>query len=309
MMMVHMARDIMKRGSRGSKGALVLTLLGCTAGQAIRAAPASDFVVAESFADTGPGAVGLSGLGRGPEGSLWAVPERRRELYVLDPTARGFVGRSIALVGVPESADTEALVILPDGTFVFGTETHVERDADLVLFGRLSDGAVRIVDSVALPYGPWQLRAPANRGIEGACATATEVVVGVESALERDGARFAPVAVLDLASRRWSYHRLRLTSSSGKLSGLACSRVGDGLEIWAIERHYEVRRLVRAVLGPAEIIEPSEVVDLAALVPDGTNVEGVELGPDGSLWLLSDNDTAGVQGPARLFELRRRNQR
>src|SRR5687767_12271732 len=149
MMMVHMARDIMERTTQAGKYAAWSCLAWSCACVATAPPPPSTFVVEQSFADSRPQAIGLSGLGRAPDGTLWAVPERRRELYALEPASPGgFVARTVPLVGVPDNSDTEALVVLGDGTFVLGTERHVERDSDAVLLAKLEGSAVRVTDEI-----------------------------------------------------------------------------------------------------------------------------------------------------------------
>jgi hypothetical protein len=286
----------------------LLVALACKEPRAERpnTAPAP-YVVVSTRVDPDARAVGLSGLARSANGVLWAVPERRRELVTLDPTRSPFVSTGVPLVGVPDGVDTEALALLDDGTAVLGTETQrPKRVSDQLLFVTPGKSEARVSQVVALSYAPWKMTADTNRGIEGLCAAGHKLVVAVETVIVSGGARYAPVAVYDLDKRSWTHHRLHLGSKDGKVSALACKPAESDLALWAIERHYGTMRLLEATVGASELIEPSAAYDLEPLLATKPNIEGLELGPDGTLVLLSDNDTGGVTGPAQLITLRHR---
>src|SRR4051812_36275923 len=167
----------------------------------------------------GPHVRGLSGLARDKNRTLWAVPERTRELVAIAPEKPGLVTRIVPLDGVPEGADTEGLAILADGRFAFATERQEDdRSADLILFGKEEGGRVRIIESLPLSYDGFHLRAEGNRGIEGLCAVGDTLIAGVETVIKVGGERFAPIAIFDLTKRQWSYACLKLTSKDGRLA-------------------------------------------------------------------------------------------
>ena len=237
---------------------------------------------------------GLSGLARDEHGRFWSVAERAHVIVCIEGD------RIAARVEVPiaETIDFEALAVLPDGRFAIGTETtETGRPNDDVFV--IDNG--EIIDRIALPYALWPgFEASANRGIEGLCY-ADGLIAAVESYHERDGLRWSPLAVRK--DERWIPYRLKLTSDVGKISSLACRMTADGVELLAIERHYEVMRVLRFLLPPKPgLIEPELLVDLDPLFAKNPNFEGVEWDKDGLL-VLADNQGATISGPAAVLRL------
>jgi hypothetical protein len=274
-----------------------------------------------------PSLTGLSDLTVDQEGKLWAVAERTRALIRIEPD--GSDVRLVPLVGVPVRLDVEGLAWLGDGRFALGTESDdPRRTSDLLLFARLVDGGARarVERSIALDYSRWPLRPRGNQGIEGVCRAGSALVVAVESASGSDAFRFAPVAVHELATGAWTTYLVRLTTRTGKLSALSCQirrGRGDAIDVLAVERHFGVARLIRFELPPAGSapaapvttpagperpppvrIAPVLVADLAELLQQRENFEGLVWDGDRDIALVVDNDWATVTGPNLLVRAR-----
>lgn len=258
---------------------------------------------------------GLSGLGRDPAGTFYAVPERVRRLLVFTfAGGRPVVGGpALPITGVPGGFDLESLAWVgtstPSGevTLAMGTETDERgRDHDLIVFARLGPAALSVTGTLTFPYAPWGLTAGRNQGLEGLCAAAGWMLAASEVPGRAGDRRFAPLGAFDLGRRRWTPHRLWLTSGTGKISALACRDGPRGIEALAIERHFEVMRVLRFSLpapGAAGDVSPEIACDLAARYPKPPNFEGIEWLDAERLVLVSDNDFGGVTGPAIIATL------
>lgn len=270
---------------------------------------------------------GLSDLTASDDGKLWAVAERTRALVRME--ADGTDVRLVPLAGVPVRLDVEGMAWLGGGRFALGTESDdPRRTSDLLLFARLVDGGARarVERSIVLDYGRWPLRPKGNQGLEGVCAAGPALVVAVESVSGTGSHRFAPVAVYHMASGGWTPYLVRLTSRTGKLSALSCLiRRGRGgaIDVLAVERHFGVARLVRFELPaagatptapvttpagrdrpPPAHITPVLVADLAELLQNQENFEGLVWDGERDIALVVDNDWAGVTGPNLLVRAR-----
>jgi hypothetical protein len=249
-------------------------------------------------------ASGLSGLDGDGAGGLLAVSERGHALLrlVVDGSRLVQDGGPIRLGGVSAGLELESLAWLGDGRVAIGTETQREyREQDEILLVRLEEGHGAVTGSLALRYEPWGLKAGKNHGIEGLCAAEGWLLAGSEAVGEMDGRRYAPLAVHDLEGGGWTHHYLGLSSGVGRLASLACRAAGGGaLEVLAIERQFEISRLLRFELQPdaaaGSRIDPEILMDLA--VHGRARWEGVAWLPDGRLVVLADNDRGGVVGPA-----------
>lgn len=248
--------------------------------------------------DTDPG---LSDLALAADGALWAVSERGRSVYriTLDGDALGTLTRH-DVTNIPEGHDLEALAFVDTDRFAFGTETHGEGSA-AIWFAIL-------VDDVVDARGGFDLtgvQVDDNNGVEGVCADGEIVVAAIETPIVEGELRFAPIVVqrTDVARDLLPpvVDRVRLTSPTGKLSALSCTLGDQDLEILAIERHYDVSRLISFTLprfGEA-VVEATVVRDLTAL-SEGRNFEGVVRLPDGRFALIVDNQGATITGPSQL---------
>lgn len=275
---------------------------------------------------------GFSSLGRDSRGVLWSIPESEPFLVALDLEGEkpGMVEPSLRIIGTPSGWDVESLTWLADGRAALGTETKADgRAEDVVLLARREGDSLRVEDRLILPYRLWHMRARGNNGIEGICSAGRRLVVGVESVLLRDRKRFAPIAVYDFDAQSWSPLAVELTTPTGKLSAVACrlmpgadsARTGEPpqastLEVLAIERHFDVARIIRFEVRPDRLgassrsIRPTVLADITTLIDDRPNPEGLELYPDEDrLVVITDNNYGGVTGPTELLVLRRIPQR
>ena len=235
---------------------------------------------------------GLSGLARDPDGTLWAVGERDATLRTLDGQ------KALPIEGIPEGLDTESVAFLGPNRVVFGTESmDPDRTSETLLVGQVESDRVLVVERWALPTRVLGAPAEANRGLEAVCTTPVGLVAATEVVIQKDGSRWAPIAWRPLSGGTWTRGRVRLSTETGKLAGLACS--GD--QIYAIERHYGIAVLLNfSLTGSA--IEP-RAAPLHPLI-GGTlpNLEGLEVF-DSTVVLISDNDSGGLSGPTWRFDL------
>ena len=242
---------------------------------------------------------GVSDLSIDDRGTLWAIPERDR--FVLE--LHGATVTPHPLEGVADNIDTEAIAWLAPGRFALGTEGQDEPTAS-VMFGELrGDGHVVIQTTRPLTDDELGVKLIANQGAEGICGRGDDVLVAIETVGKlADGTRWAPIVHLH-GTQIVSVAKLRLTSSTGKISALWCD--GPGLtDVWAIERHYAINRLLHFHAGTGELT-PKMVLDLDALTHGTLNLEGLVRLPDGRFALINDNQGATVDGPTELLVLPR----
>ncbi len=261
--------------------------------------------------DTGD-AHGLSGLALAPDGALWTVAERasaafRIELDVerVPPTVRAI--ERWPLIGLPGGEDLEALAVLDDGALLLGTEGGARGRVHARTAVRAGDHLELRGEPVALTAAELGVDAGGNHGIEGACALPGLAVLAVE-ATERDAdGRWAPVILVrDAAGAVPSppvVRRLRLTTDTGKLSGLDCWRQGDRRRAIAIERHFAVTRILAFELDGDGPIIPTVVRDLGPVLRGALNLEGLVRLPDGHLVAVVDNQYGRLTGPDELIWL------
>ncbi len=255
----------------------------------------------EVVVDTAPG---LSGLAADPQGRLWTVAERAAKAYRvtlaadLAPTVETF-----AITGVPAATDLEGIEELGDDRVAFGTEGRIGGVAT-VLLGDITDGAIAIRSTLTLTAEQIGIEMKANHGAEGVCGAKDTLVVAIEGAGVDGGKRWAPVLRLENGAlvRR---HRVWLTSTTGKLSGLDCTIAADGtIEVWAIERHFEVTRILELTLPPvgqgSDDITPRVALDIGAALDSKRNLEGIAQLPDGRIVTVSDNQWKTIEGPSML---------
>jgi hypothetical protein len=261
------------------------------------------------------GLTGLSDLTTDGAGRLWAIAEHTRALVRMK--ADGSAPVVVALVGVPDGLDVEGLAWLEGDRLVMATESDdPRRDSDLLLFARVKGpGRVEVESTVALDYRLWPIAPRGNQGIEGLCRAGRALVAAVETVLGTGDRRLAPIATYDLDRGRWAPYLVRLTTSTGKLSALSCRARAGAIDVVAIERHFEVARLIRFEVpapaareaakpaAPAEIA-PVLVADLAPLLVRQENFEGLVWDGDRAIALVVDNDWAGVNGPNLLVRAR-----
>jgi hypothetical protein len=246
---------------------------------------------------------GLSGLTQDEHGAFWAAGELGDSVLRIDPETLGITRYPV--VGLPEGVDLEALTWVDGTRFVLGTETQENhRSRDVILDGRIVGQTFKVAPIGHVDYVRWRTTARNNHGIEGACQVGGTLVFATELALDERGRRWAPLAVFDPATQRWTAHRVALSTGDGKLAALDCRESTGSIEALAVERHYGVARLLRFSVpgGEGQSIEPRVVSDLSTLVAPVPNFEGLVWMEDGSAVLLTDNQYRGsATEPSRLY--------
>jgi hypothetical protein len=256
--------------------------------------------------------VGLSGAATDTRDVLWMVPERRHVLI-----EHGDAARVWPLEGVPdEGLDLESLAWLGmhDGRerFAVGTEGVCERNTHAILVVERQGEAFSVIETMRLSLDLWpETVCIDGHGIEGLCAaTGPQGEVHLVAAIEhpeRDAEkrRFAPLGVRG-PDGRWSAQRVALTSETGKIAALECRLVGHGIEVWAVERHFETSRLVRFVVprdGATGLITPVVALDLVQHTDGGRrNFEGLIVAGD-RVQVLVDNQWRTITGPNEILSL------
>lgn len=261
---------------------------------------------------TGPGPIvdldtdvtGLSGLTRDGKGMLWAAGEHADAVLWLGPDGRGV--RKVPVVGAPPATDLEGLAWVEGNRFFVGTETQQPgRADDLLLEGRVEGDRFVVQLRQRVSYDSWGLRAPKNRGIEGLCHVDGVLILATELVDEQRGRRWAPVAMMDLATKTLTSYWVALSSETGKLAAIGCRKIDGDVVALAVERHFGVSRLLRFSIPRGEQgvrIEPEIAADLSKVIKPLPNFEGVVWDDDGSVVLLTDNHYRGrAPDPSRLF--------
>lgn len=249
--------------------------------------------------DTG-GVHGLSGLAVDADGTLWTVAERGAAAFAITLDGARATAVRVPIEGLPGGEDLEAVAVGPRGLWV-GTEG---RDRGVArVFELVRDGGRLVVTGA-----PIELRADvvgvevgANHGAEGVCAAGDLVAVAIETAGQDERGRWAPVVVIDRARGTQALHRVRLSSATGKLSALDCWRDGDGLRAVAIERHFEVTRVLAFALDDAAESTPTVAIDLGPVLRGSLNLEGLARLADGRLVAVVDNQYRTITGPDELL--------
>lgn len=253
-------------------------------------------------------APGLSGLAADEAGALWTVAERAATAYriVLDASLRPTL-EALPVQGLPAGIDLEGIAVLGGGRFALGTEGHDDGVATVLLAERRGT-ALAVTGSIALPERAVGIPLKANQGAEGVCGAGDTIIAAIEGAGEAGGKRWAPVLRIAGGTVARSY-RLWLTSKTGKLSGLDCTIAADGTAaVWAIERHFEVTRLLRFTLPPpgagAADVTPTIALDLGPVLNGKLNLEGIAVLPDGRVVAVVDNQWKTITGPSELLVFR-----
>lgn len=296
--------------------ALAAVLLACASCKTERA-PAKDAEAVAVEAPVRPRVVelptevlGLSGLSRDEHGAFWAPAERPSNGYPstvlrIDPETLAITAYPVE--GVPRETDLESIVWMDGTRFILGTETRGGgRTRDVILEGRLQEDKLVVTPVGNLEYALWGLTATSNDGIEGLCQVDGTLVLATELEKTENEQRWAPVATYEPNTGTWTPHWVALSTEDGTLAGVDCRDSGDGIEVLAIERHISSRRLLRFVVPRGtqpQRIEPSGVTMLTD-ERTGPNFEGLVWMPDGSVFLLNDNQLGRVRmGNSRLYFL------
>ena len=240
---------------------------------------------------------GMSDLALDDKGHLWAIAERDRVVVEMQPDGTGL--QRHPLDGVPGGLDTEALAYLGDGRFAIGFEGQHTAVAG-VMYAVLEGDHLVVKGTRPLTDAELGVELVVNHGVEGICGHGEDVIAAVET-VGNDGSRWAPL--VSLRGTTASVAKLRLTSDVGKISALACRWQADGtVDLRAIERHYSVSRILRATLAPGQTeVTPQIDLDLAPVLHDSLNLEGLVVLPDGRYAAINDNQGSTVSGPTELL--------
>ncbi len=247
------------------------------------------------------GVHGLSGLAVDADGTLWSVAERGAAAFAITLDGARATAVRYPIEGVPDGEDLEAVAMAPGGLWV-GTEGR-ERGVARV-FALVRDGARLVVTGAPIELRPDEVgvEVGANHGTEGVCAVGDVVAIALETAGQDARGRWAPVVVIDRARGTRVVHRVRLSSATGKLSALDCWREGETLRAMAIERHFEVTRVLRFTLDAAAVeITPMVALDLGPVLRGTLNLEGLARLADGRVVAVVDNQYRTITGPDELL--------
>lgn len=279
---------------------LVLALVGCRE-PGVDAERARG-VFARVTVETAPG---LSGLAADERGGLWAVAERAALAYriTLDASLAPTVER-FPIDELPPGTDLEGIAVLDDTHVAFGTEERLAGGAT-VLVARREDGRLRVTDAIVISMMSLGVELLQNHGAEGVCGSGDTIVAAIEAVGVVGGRRWAPIVriVRGVPVRT---HRLWLTTKTGKVSGLDCRIAPDGtITVWAIERHFEVTKVLTFTLPPVgagrDEVTPAIAHDLGPVLRGALNLEGIARLPDGRLVAVTDNQWKTISGPSELL--------
>ncbi|MEM6732806.1 MAG: esterase-like activity of phytase family protein [Myxococcota bacterium] len=284
---------------RAALAALTLTVASCKA-----RVPELDMSTARALLNETTHA-GFSGLAFDDQCRLWGVPERETALIRFEVDGEKLsVAERIPIDGHPSGYDLESLAFA-DGRFYAGTEhLRPDRQSDPLLVIERSGDRATVISRIDFDYGAWGILASRNHGVEGLCVGGDYIVGAAELGLGTSK-RKAPVAVYSRTSGELvKAFKVALTSETGKFSALDCNVKGQVIDLLAVERHYGVARLVRATLDLSR--DETEIrsrvqSDLSTKVDPLPNFEGVALGPNGSTYLVTDNQSSTASGPTILF--------
>lgn len=251
---------------------------------------------------------GLSGLARDDASSLFAVPEDIRVL--LELSVAGAEQHRYRVSGVPEGVEFESLAWLGKGRFAIGTEGGCKDGSEHVLVVEREGDGAKVVRDIAMPLRAWGAECDDKRGVEGLCAAGGKLIAAIENPLSgKNDERFAAIARIDEQTGEVTAYRLTLTTKTGKIAGLECREKDGAIEVLAIERHFEVSRLLSFTVplgGAAEAAPRSArlVLDLFPYANGGKrNFEGVVWLDDRRAMLVVDNKYGSVTGPNEMVEV------
>ena len=240
-------------------------------------------------------AVGISGSCQG-DGYRWFIAERNATLFQVD---RGNKVRSITIQGVPPNLDLEGLACGPDRFYISTESEEAGRTEDLVLVVQLGEAgeSANVVDTLTMQYPP-PMKAGVNQGLEGLCIAGDWLIAAGEILrTTASGIRQAPILRQKLGESDTFLHWVNLSSRTGKISGLDCRERGGIIEVFALERHYEVSRILRFELGPGPS-KSKAIADLAPLLRETENFEAIIVDERGRVWLANDNQYKTITGPS-----------
>jgi len=261
---------------------------------------------------TGWGA--LSGLAADAEGSLWAVSDSvyggQPRIFRIDPSTRP--ARITAAIPVTrdghpaQKIDIEGIAPDGEGGFWLASEGRADRLIPGAIYHVDADGAIE--DEIALPE---ELAGVQTRyGFEGIAVAGTTLWLAVQREWADDPKGLVKLLAYDTEAETWGVVHYPLDKSEGGWMGLS-EIVLHGDSLYVVERDNligeaaatkKISRVPVADLKPvpldaAEIpvVSKTEVRDL---IPDLKanggyvldKVEGFAIAPDGTGWVVTDND-------------------
>lgn len=261
---------------------------------------------------------GLSGLSRVSEEQLVSVAERNNVLLQILSSTRSetLQIKSVGIPEIPQGLDLEAIAILTSTSAWIGTEAKTPYRASDTLFKVSLQGAkAKVTEELQMPYAQFS-RMPktlnrSNRGIEGVCVSNDKLIVATELPYTLDNQRLAAFSAYSFASQTWVPFYVSLLSKTGKISGISCvNNMNDNQQVlFAIERHYGVAQIIKITvprkLKKEQTLQAERIVDLSLLFDKIPNLEGIVAHSDDSVTLISDNQSASVNGRAVLLTLNR----
>jgi hypothetical protein len=281
---------------------LLVALAACGKGPEPRVLDkqAANGVFEEVQIDTPPG---MSDLSIDDRGVMWSIAERDRQVVEIELGKPPILH---PLDGVPAGVDTEAIAWLGENQFAIGTEGAQVATAT-ILFAELKLHHVIVTRTRQLTSEDLGVQLTENHGIEAICGHGDNILAATESVGRLpDGTRYS--ALVHLHGDELHVTKIRLTSDRGKLSALYCTWAIDGsVEIIAIERHFSVSRILKLTVKPDDVeVTPTIELDLAPILRDSLNLEGIVRLPDGRLVTINDNQGKTVQGPTELLVFKKR---
>jgi hypothetical protein len=250
---------------------------------------------------------GESDLTLDGSGHIWAIAERDRFASELVLSGSNVAVTEHAVDGVPDGNDTESIAWLGGSNFALGIEGQNTKTAG-VLFAELRpDGHLAVTSTRDLTDAELGVTLQVNHGSEAICGSGDDIVVGIEErGTFADGTKWAPL--VRIKAGQLALAKLHLTTPTGKLSALDCRFAADGsVDFVGIERHFGVERILHGVLAPnAAEVTPTLVLDLAPVIHDTYNLEGIARLPDGRIALINDNQSKTIDGPTKLLLLKPR---
>lgn len=237
-------------------------------------------------------AIGISGACT-DEGKTYLVGERNRRLFELD----GDNLRVYSIVGLSSDDDLEGLACA-DGKIFASTESEDEgRSSDTIVEMGLQGNNARVLREFKLEY-PGSLKAGSNQGLEGLCIAGDYLLAAGELLRTTDtGIRQAPILQQHFDTKETEVFWVNLSSMPGKLSSLDCRMRGSIVEVFAIERDYDVSRVLQFELDESPVI-PQTVLVLDDVVRKTENFEGITVDERGEVRLYNDNQHHAVTGPS-----------
>jgi len=260
---------------------------------------------------TGWGAI--SGQVMAEDGTIYAVSD---SFYGMQPTifhidvsqtpARIVDAIRVSREGAPaQLMDMEGIALDGDGGFWVASEGRSDRLVPHAIYHVGADGAIE--DYITLPN---ELLAVETRfGFEGITRVDDMLYIAVQRPWRDDPANHAKVLGYNLDTEEWSVAHYPLTEPATGWVGLSEIVAHDGF-LYFVERDNQhatsavTKHITRVALDTVQmvalgetpnVLEKELVVDLLpALTSTGgyvlDKVEGLAIGPDGTMWVSTDND-------------------